>query len=208
VVYRLAEGPRHFAALRRSLPDVSAKVLAQQLRELQAAEARLFELVETGARQEIEELASLGNAEASKPEILGQVRSRFLNGVPDGTGFFVGGIVVVQPRENAPDLTFAGFVLLFFQGLSELIKRIAIMRGEMADPHEGGGGHHAAAEAEAQERKRVVHRRFMASLLPFGEQDEFTFLDLGAGTGAASRTIRSCARSRERRRAAGHSTRC
>ena len=36
VVYRLAEGPRHFAALRRSLPDMSAKVLAQQLRELQA----------------------------------------------------------------------------------------------------------------------------------------------------------------------------
>jgi len=36
IVYRLADGPRHFAALRRSLPDVSAKVLAQQLRELQA----------------------------------------------------------------------------------------------------------------------------------------------------------------------------
>jgi DNA-binding HxlR family transcriptional regulator len=36
VVYRLADGPLHFAALRRSLPDVSAKVLAQQLRELQA----------------------------------------------------------------------------------------------------------------------------------------------------------------------------
>ncbi|MBW8844576.1 MAG: helix-turn-helix transcriptional regulator [Burkholderiales bacterium] len=36
VVYRLADGPRHFAALRRSLPDVSAKVLAEQLRELQA----------------------------------------------------------------------------------------------------------------------------------------------------------------------------
>ena len=35
-MYRLADGPRHFAALRRSLPDVSAKVLAQQLRELQA----------------------------------------------------------------------------------------------------------------------------------------------------------------------------
>src|ERR1700757_4269404 len=46
-----------------------------------------------------------------------------------------------------------------------------------------------AAEAEAQERKRVAHRRFMASLLPFGEQQGFTFLDLGAGTGAASRTI-------------------
>ena len=36
VVYRLADGARHFAALRRSLPDMSAKVLAQQLRELQA----------------------------------------------------------------------------------------------------------------------------------------------------------------------------
>jgi len=36
VVYRLADGPLHFAALRRSLPDVSAKVLAEQLRELQA----------------------------------------------------------------------------------------------------------------------------------------------------------------------------
>jgi SAM-dependent methyltransferase len=45
------------------------------------------------------------------------------------------------------------------------------------------------AEAEAQERKRVAHRRFMASLLPFGEQQGFTLLDLGAGTGAASRTI-------------------
>jgi DNA-binding HxlR family transcriptional regulator len=36
VVYRLADGPHHFASLRRSLPDVSAKVLAQQLRELHA----------------------------------------------------------------------------------------------------------------------------------------------------------------------------
>lgn len=36
VVYRLAEGPLHFAALRRSLPEVSAKVLTEQLRELQA----------------------------------------------------------------------------------------------------------------------------------------------------------------------------
>lgn len=36
VIYRLADGPQHFAALRRSLPDLSAKVLAQQLHELQA----------------------------------------------------------------------------------------------------------------------------------------------------------------------------
>ena len=41
------------------------------------------------------------------------------------------------------------FTLLLFQGLSELIKRIAIMRGELEDTV-SGGGHHAAAEAEAQ----------------------------------------------------------
>jgi len=41
-----------------------------------------------------------------------------------------------------------------------------------------------AAEAERQERSRKAHRRFMALLLPFGEQQAFTFLDLGAGTGA------------------------
>jgi SAM-dependent methyltransferase len=46
-----------------------------------------------------------------------------------------------------------------------------------------------AAEAGRQERNRVTHRRFMAVLLPFGDQEAFTFLDLGAGTGAAARTI-------------------
>jgi len=35
IVYRLSDGPMHFAALRRSLPEISAKVLAQQLREMQ-----------------------------------------------------------------------------------------------------------------------------------------------------------------------------
>ncbi len=38
-----------------------------------------------------------------------------------------------------------GFVLLFLQGVSELIKRIAIMRGDLAD--DGGGDAHAV-EAE------------------------------------------------------------
>jgi tRNA (cmo5U34)-methyltransferase len=46
-----------------------------------------------------------------------------------------------------------------------------------------------AAEEAKRERRRVAQRRLMAVLLPFGEQDEFTFLDLGAGTGAASRAI-------------------
>jgi TRAP-type mannitol/chloroaromatic compound transport system permease small subunit len=41
------------------------------------------------------------------------------------------------------------FTLLAVQGLSELIKRIAIIRGDLADTA-SGGGHHAAAEAEAE----------------------------------------------------------
>lgn len=45
------------------------------------------------------------------------------------------------------------------------------------------------AEADATERQRAPHREFLASLLPFGEQDAFTFLDLGAGAGAAARVI-------------------
>ena len=36
IVYRLCDGPMHFAALRRSLPEMSAEVLAQQLHEMQA----------------------------------------------------------------------------------------------------------------------------------------------------------------------------
>jgi TRAP-type mannitol/chloroaromatic compound transport system permease small subunit len=41
------------------------------------------------------------------------------------------------------------FTFLLAQGISELIKRLAIIRGELADTV-SGGGHHAAAEAEAQ----------------------------------------------------------
>jgi tRNA (cmo5U34)-methyltransferase len=48
---------------------------------------------------------------------------------------------------------------------------------------------HWVKEATAQERSRAEQRRLMADLLPFGDDQEFTFLDLGAGTGAASRAI-------------------
>ena len=34
IVYWLAQSPKHFAALRRTMPDISQKVLTQQLREL------------------------------------------------------------------------------------------------------------------------------------------------------------------------------
>jgi len=55
------------------------------------------------------------------------------------------------PQWPAKSLLLIGFVLLFFQGISELIKRIAIMRGRLADTT-SGGGHHAAEE----EAKRVI----------------------------------------------------
>ena len=55
--------------------------------------------------------------------------------------------------------------------------------------HSGEAVQAWVAEAEANEAKRAAQRRFMADLLPFEEQDAFTFLDLGAGTGAASRVI-------------------
>jgi len=39
-----------------------------------------------------------------------------------------------------------GFVLLFFQAISELIKRIAVMRGLIPDPHARQDAHHAHVE--------------------------------------------------------------
>jgi tRNA (cmo5U34)-methyltransferase len=46
-----------------------------------------------------------------------------------------------------------------------------------------------AAQAAEHERKHGAQWRLMAELLPFGHQEGVTFLDLGAGTGAASRAI-------------------
>ncbi|NMM24736.1 MAG: class I SAM-dependent methyltransferase [Phycicoccus sp.] len=45
------------------------------------------------------------------------------------------------------------------------------------------------AKTAEREQKRATHWRFLGELLPFDEQDVFTFLDLGAGTGAAARGI-------------------
>lgn len=47
------------------------------------------------------------------------------------------------------------FTLLLIQGLSELIKRIAIIQGDLEDTV-SGGGHHAAAEAEAERVLQAV----------------------------------------------------
>jgi tRNA (cmo5U34)-methyltransferase len=46
-----------------------------------------------------------------------------------------------------------------------------------------------AADAAQREWNRAAQMRFMALLLPFEKQEAFTFLDLGAGTGAAARAV-------------------
>src|SRR4029077_13338239 len=46
-----------------------------------------------------------------------------------------------------------------------------------------------AAQAEQRERERAEQLTLVARLLPFGRHDAFTFLDLGAGTGAATRAV-------------------
>ena len=53
------------------------------------------------------------------------------------------------PQWPAKGLVVIGFVMLTFQGISEIIKTIAIMRGDLEDD-EAALGHAAAAEAEAQ----------------------------------------------------------
>jgi tRNA (cmo5U34)-methyltransferase len=45
------------------------------------------------------------------------------------------------------------------------------------------------ATAEERERSRVWPRRLLAELLPFAPDDRFTFVDLGAGTGAAAQAV-------------------
>jgi TRAP-type mannitol/chloroaromatic compound transport system permease small subunit len=54
------------------------------------------------------------------------------------------------PQWPTKSLIMIGFTLLLFQGLSELIKRIAIMRGAIEDPH-GARSAHAAIEGEAEQ---------------------------------------------------------
>lgn len=54
------------------------------------------------------------------------------------------------PLWPAKFVVLIGFFFLFLQGISELIKRVAIFTGKMEDPHEGAGGSHAALAAEAE----------------------------------------------------------
>lgn len=61
------------------------------------------------------------------------------------------------PQWPAKLLIPLAFTILFMQGLSELIKRIAIIRGDLEETA-SGGGHHAAAEAEAKRLLEVAEK--------------------------------------------------
>lgn len=52
------------------------------------------------------------------------------------------------PQWPAKSLIFIAFVMLLLQAFSELIKRIAVMRGRIPDPYAGSAHHPAEAEAE------------------------------------------------------------
>ena len=57
------------------------------------------------------------------------------------------GGLVIWPAKS---LLLIGFWLLFAQGISEIIKKVAVMMGLMADPHTYSG-HHGTAEALVEE---------------------------------------------------------
>ena len=63
------------------------------------------------------------------------------------------------PQWPAKSLVFLGFALLFFQAISELVKRLAVIRGLIPDPHARGV---SSAEAEAE--------RLLAGLKPEAEE--------------------------------------
>ncbi len=60
------------------------------------------------------------------------------------------------PQWPAKFLVPLGFALLFLQGVSELVKRIAVMRGRIPDPLAGGP---SSAEAEAEELIRLMEKK-------------------------------------------------
>ena len=60
------------------------------------------------------------------------------------------------PQWPAKSLIMIGFTLLLVQGISELIKRIAVMRGLIPDPHAIAGD---ALEAEVEQIVEAIEKR-------------------------------------------------
>jgi len=69
----------------------------------------------------------------------------------DEQSFSAGGL----PQWPAKGLVLAGFVLLLLQAISEIIKRIAVMRGLIPDPHVA----RPSLEVEAEHLMDVMERR-------------------------------------------------
>lgn len=61
-----------------------------------------------------------------------------------------GGLVIWPAKMLLP----AGFILLMLQGVSEFIKRVAVMQGLIPEPHLRGGSHGAPAEIAATDETR------------------------------------------------------
>ena len=70
----------------------------------------------------------------------------FFNSYRSGEVSSNAGGLLIWPAKG---LILLGFISLAFQWLSELIKRVAIMNGQLVDEHDHAGAH-AAAEAEAE----------------------------------------------------------
>lgn len=60
------------------------------------------------------------------------------------------------PQWPAKSLIMLGFALLFVQGISEIVKRIAIMRGMIPDPHESQV---SALEAEVEHLVEAIEKK-------------------------------------------------
>jgi TRAP-type mannitol/chloroaromatic compound transport system permease small subunit len=70
----------------------------------------------------------------------------------DEQSFSAGGL----PQWPAKSLVMIGFALLFVQGLSELIKRAAVMRGLIPDPHES---YRPPEETEIEHLVEAIEKR-------------------------------------------------
>jgi TRAP-type mannitol/chloroaromatic compound transport system permease small subunit len=87
-----------------------------------------------------------------------------------GIPFFQRSYAINEQSMNAGGLTVwpakilvpLGFALLLAQAISELIKRVAILRGELEDEH-AAAGHHAAAEAEAERLLKAAEEAGLAA---------------------------------------------
>ena len=92
----------------------------------------------------------------------------------DGWPFFLNSYAINEgslnagglPQWPAKSLLVIGFFILAVQGISEIIKRIAIMRGAIPDTtHTAlGGGHGAAAEAEAERLLEIAKQAGLAPI--------------------------------------------